>query len=313
LVERTFRLEGPEGLGAKPRPELIGPVLSSLRDSLQDAVRMAFLHSSRARGRVPGVLRAASDVRLAGIEGDGTATLLHFELAPVGVAAAELFKQRRLWDDGPQPEQTAFEFLGAALFDVASRKADSTRFDTGLLNRIRTYRRFVSHGVDRILMPDTRLAHPGQVDRQVVEAAGELLARTPDPRRVRVVGRLDVMAKTEGILKLVVVPGQVVTVLWDGEEPIESLKDLFDRDVLVEGSAVFRPSGQLLRIDADVAAAARPEHAFFRTVPRGATRRDYKAAVRLRPGEKSVYARILGVIPAEESDDDFLAAIDALS
>ena len=49
LLERTFELRGPEGLGAKPRPELIGPVFSHLHDTLQDAVRMGFLHSSRAR------------------------------------------------------------------------------------------------------------------------------------------------------------------------------------------------------------------------------------------------------------------------
>jgi len=34
---------------------------------------------------------------------------------------------------------------------------------------------------------------------------------------------------------------------------------------------------------------------------------------RLRPGEGSAYARNLGPIPAEESDEDFLAAVEALS
>jgi hypothetical protein len=52
-VERSFRLEACAGLGARPRPELIGPVLAHLHDTLQDAVRMGFLHKSRARGRIP--------------------------------------------------------------------------------------------------------------------------------------------------------------------------------------------------------------------------------------------------------------------
>lgn len=48
-VERTFRLEAKEGLGAKLRPELIGPVMSYLHGTLQDTVRMGFSHSTRAR------------------------------------------------------------------------------------------------------------------------------------------------------------------------------------------------------------------------------------------------------------------------
>lgn len=306
-------MEGHDGLGAKPRPELIGPILTNLRDSLQDSVRMAFLHSSRARGRVPGVLKAATDVRYIGHDGDGDATLLHFELPQVGVAAAELFKQQRLWDDGPQPEQTAFELFGAALNDVAARRADSNRFDPGLLQRIKGYRRLLTHGVDRIAMPDTALELPSRVDTEVVAAASELSAVTPRPRRVRIVGRLDVMAKSQGILKIDVLPGQVVTALWEGPQPIETLKEHFNKDVVVEGTGVFRPSGQLLRVDADVVVAATPAHAFFRTVPRGMVRRDYQKAVRLRPGERSVYAQILGAIPAEETDEEFLAAIEALS
>ena len=61
-VERSVLLEAPSGLGAKPRPELIGPVLSQLHQTLQDSVRMGFLHSSRARGRVPLGIQRAADV-----------------------------------------------------------------------------------------------------------------------------------------------------------------------------------------------------------------------------------------------------------
>ena len=63
-VERSFRLEAHEGLGSRPRPELIGPVLSELRGTILDSVRMGFLHSSRARGRVPTQLQAAADALL---------------------------------------------------------------------------------------------------------------------------------------------------------------------------------------------------------------------------------------------------------
>ncbi len=40
---------------------------------------------------------------------------------------------------------------------------------------------------------------------------------------------------------------------------------------------------------------------------------DLARAVRLRPGEPSVYASFLGSIPPEESDEEFAAAVDELS
>lgn len=314
-VERSFRLEAKEGLGARPRPELIGPVLTHLHATLQDTVRMGFLHSSRARGRVPAQLKAAADVRFIGHSADGeAATLLHFAVPDFETAAPEVFRQNRLWDDGPEPRQTVFELLGAALADVAARREDSNRFDPGLLRRFVRYRPLFARGhLTRIALPDTRVAEAGVLDVGVTLAASELSARTPAAQRVRVVGRLDVMGASQGVLKLEVKPGQVVTGLWEGDAPVEVLKEYFNREVVLEGVAVYRPSGSLLRVDVQAVAAAATADEFFRAVPRGHVQRDFTRAARLRPGESSAYARILGRIPAEESDEDFLAAVEAMS
>lgn len=313
--ERSFRLEASEGLGGKPRPELIGPVLAHLHETLQDTVRMGFMHSSRARGRVPASLRLAADVRYIGHSADGdTATLLHFEVPSFGEAAADLYRQQSLWVDGPQPEQTAFELLGSALSDVAAGCIDSNRFDTGLLHRFARYRRMFGRGhLNRIALPDAMLPHPGHLDASVVEAAKALCSATPASRRVRVAGRLDVLGASQGVLKLDIGQGNVVTALWEGAAALETLKDFFNRDVVIEGMAVFRPSGALLRVDASAIAAASARDDFFRTVPSAALVQDLQRIARLRPGEKSVYARILGGIPAEESDEEFAAAVEAMS
>ena len=248
------------------------------------------------------------------MEGTGdTATLLHFQVPPFGSAAREIFQQQRLWDDGPKQDETAFELLGAALNDEAARRENSDRFDPGLLRRISRYNRVLHLGVDRITLPAAQLADPSRVDAQIVRAAAELAAITPSPRRVRVAGRLDVMGASQGVLKLEVHQGEFITAIWEGEAAVDSLKDFFNRDVVVEGLGVFRPSGTLLRIDADAVVSASSRDDFFRQVPTAPVVRDYQKLARLRPGEKSVYAQILGSIPAEESDEEFAAAIDELS
>ena len=122
------------------------------------------------------------------------------------------------------------------------------------------------------------------------------------------------MGASQGVLKIEVKPGEFVTVLWDRDEPIESHRELFNRDVVVEGMAVFRPSGSLLRIDAEAIAAASVEDDFFRQVPRGSVLRDYQKLARLKPGERSPYLSLIGSLRAEpgESEEEFQAAIAAL-
>lgn len=313
--QRSFRLEAHEGLGAHPRPELIGPVLTHLHATLQDTVRMGFLHSSRARGRVPLPLKAASDVRYLGHSADGdAATLLHFAVPDFGSAAPEVFRQQRLWEDGPEPEQTVFELLGAALADVAARREDSSRYDPGLLQRFLGYRRMFARGrLTRISLPDTKAQEAAALDAAVTTAARELSASTPASQRVRVAGRLDVIGASQGVLKLEVRPGLVVAGVWDGEGTVDTLKDYFNQDVVMEGLAVYRPSGSLLRLDVQAIATATQADDFFRAVPGRQAQRDVSRTLRLRPGETSPYARLFGSIPAEESDDEFLAAVEALS
>src|ERR1022692_1247499 len=126
LLERTFELHGPEGLGAKPRPELIGPVFSLLHDTLQDAVRMGFLHSSRARGRIPACLRAAADVHYVGHSAGGEGgTLLRFEVPSFGSVADELFGKKLLGEDAPQREQSVFECGGPPGGDAGKRRRET--------------------------------------------------------------------------------------------------------------------------------------------------------------------------------------------
>ena len=194
LLERTFELRGPEGLGARPRPELIGPVLGRVHDTLLETVRMGFLHSSRARGRIPGCLQRAA----------------------------------------------------------------------------------------------------------------------PAARRVRLCGRLDLLGVSKRVMGLFLEGGVSVTAVWM-EEGFVDLASFLDKKVLIEGLAEFRPSGALLRVDADAIRDAGTSDASFSTLPLAEIRRNYqKAAATVRPGQKP-YASIFGLIPGEESDDEFAAAVEELS
>jgi hypothetical protein len=310
LVERTFEICGPSGLGASPRPELVGPVLSRLHDTLVDSVRMGFLHASRTRGRIPRGLESAADVRFVGMEGSGDeVTKLHFQVARFGDVAAELFEQRQLWDDGPRPDQTAFDLLALSLGDVRNKREDSSRFDHGLLNRFASYRTALKRGVDSIRI-DGGAAQQSQIDLLLVNASDQLRKQTPPSRRVRLCAKLDMLGVSRKVMGMYLEDGTLVTALWNADE-FAGLAGFLDKDVVIEGLAVFRPSGKLLRIDADAITSARASDSYFSTLPLPGVA-DYAAAVRTRPGA-SAYKELLGMIPGEETDEEFLQAMEALS
>ncbi len=274
---------------------------------------MGFLHSSRTRGRVPKGLQRAADVHFIGHkEGSDGSTILRFEVPQFGYVAHELFAQGQLWDTGPKPEQTAFDLLSASLHDIRAKATDSARFDHAMLHQFASYGRLLRHGLKSISLPDQHMLVPEAIDEPLSIAANELYRSTPPARRVRICGRLDLMGVSKQVLGLVLEDGSPVTAVWalDG---IVDLANLLDQQVVIEGLAEFRPSGSLLRVDADAIRLAVAGDAAFSVLPMPEVQRNYlQAATALRSGNKP-YAAIFGLIPADESDEEFTAAVEAMS
>ena len=113
------------------------------------------------------------------------------------------------------------------------------------------------------------------------------------------------------VLGLYLEDGTAVTAVWTIEGFVD-LATFLDKQVVIEGLAEFRPSGTLLRVDADAIRDAGAGDATFSTLPLPEVRRNYqKAAATVRPGQKP-YASIFGLIPGEESDEEFAAAVAEL-
>jgi hypothetical protein len=312
VVERRLELHGPRGLGAKPLPELIGPVLARLHGTLISTVRMGFLHSSRTRGRIPKALHRAAQARFLGhAAGPDDCTSLRFEVAEFGTVAGELFQQGQLWDTGPRPEQSAFDLLAASLQDVRQMARDSERFDHALLRRFAGYRRVLRKGLSWIGLPDV----PGReerIDEQLSAAAESLLRETPPARRVRLCGRLDLLRVSKRVLGLLIEDGTPVTAVWTADGFVD-LATFLDKQVLIEGLAEFRPSGSLLRVDADAIREATAADAVFSVIPLPEARRDYqREALAVRRGQMP-YASLFGLISGDESDEEFGAAVEEMS
>lgn len=275
---------------------------------------MEFMRSSRPRGRVPAGVRAAADVRFLGLDGDGGGnTRLHFRIPTLGSAYPDVFQQTTFWEeDGIREDQTAFELLGMALHDIRGRQTDSSRFDMALLRRVGGYGKWLRSGIEEIRLPDTRIPQHEAFDGVTIESAVQMAQRTPSSRRVRVAGRLDVMAASSSLLKIEISPGNAVTVIWSGTASLDAIKEFFNQDVLLEGLGVFRPSGSLLRIEGDAISPAGKEDNLFRKSPSAPPSLDYAREVRLAPNEVSGYRALFGSLPDVEDEEAFLEALEGI-
>jgi hypothetical protein len=310
-IEHKVLMHGRAVRGNGAAPAAAGAVLMVLGGVLRGAVEMAFRRSS-------GVGRRQSWLRIAGqadfkhaAQTSKDEMALYFEAAQFGDVAQDYFVQPRLFDDGPKATDTAFDVLADSVEDVLARKTDSERFDVGLLKRFHRFETSVfTQDVSELLLSGHRIleSRPCRISPEVTARAEELYLQTPQPGRVRIAGKLDMVQASTLAFELLLPAGERVRGVWKANE-FETLRSLANTDVVASGIAVYRPSGALLRVDAESLAPQRPGDGIFATVPTPTGMKlDLKSLVREQKRRGGV-AAMLGKLPAEESDEQFLAAI----
>ncbi|MFG0335295.1 MAG: hypothetical protein ACF8TS_18200, partial [Maioricimonas sp. JB049] len=88
---------------------------------------------------------------------------------------------------------------------------------------------------------------------------------------------------------------------------------LLNSRVLVRGTAVFRPSGRLLRVDADALDLSTDESDIWSRMPTAAVEKLDESQLRKRQGARTGMAAILGKWPGDESDKQISEALEQLS
>jgi hypothetical protein len=238
----------------------------------------------------------------------------YFNAPKFAEVAQEYYAQPSLFDDGPPQENTAFDVFNDAVEDVLAGKKDSDKFDLGLLKRFQRFESWVfDKQVDELLISRHPMADgsSSRLSKDFPRHARELYLRTPQPTRARVAGRLDMIQASTLAFALVLPGGEKVRGVWKGSD-FETLRELVNTDVVATGTAVYRPSAALLRIDAESLTPQRDADRFFGVLPipsGGMT--DLKSIAR-EQAKRGGMAAIWGQVPAEESDADFLAALAEL-
>jgi hypothetical protein len=146
----------------------------------------------------------------------------------------------------------------------------------------------------------------------VVARDHEAEAAVPMRQRVRLVGKLAGFSAGTRTFEVVLDDGRQVAGAVVGGE-VSGIARLIDQRVLVLGVAIYRPSGDLIRIDADEVGLATDESDFFSAVPRPAGERFDLDEVLSEQCHKQGVSAIIGQWPGNETDDEVAAALKELS
>lgn len=312
-ITNTVILRSKARYGKKAPPRPLGKILSLLPEAVSRSIRMAFQGRSVSAGTVPHWLAAMSDIRFVGFSGNRD-TVLHFESPRLGDAAPELYEQREFeWSTRPDENDTGFDLLGDVLADVSKNDANSDRFDDSLLRHLVCFRQGINGVFQGIEFTGHRYtqAQPAILDERVVNTSLEFTSRIPKSERVRVVGMLDMIRASTQAFAIRLDDGLDVRGVMLGGE-IGSWKHLLEKRVLILGKAVFRPSGRLLRVDAEEITEASADDKFFSKMPTSTHRKlDVREIVREQSHKRGV-AAIIGKWPGNETDEVIAAALEEL-
>ena len=135
---------------------------------------------------------------------------------------------------------------------------------------------------------------------------------TPPPRRVRVAGTLDAIRYSDRMFTLILAAGKTLRGVAEGVDP-ERLRALFGKEAVVSGRAVFRPSGTVLRIEAEEIEPVSGDVSIWSEEPRP-LEAGLDVRERTEPqGQRSGVNAIFGRWPGDETDEEIASAFEEIS
>jgi len=308
MDKHIVHLKGKGGADVDPSHGLLlRELLDLLVDGCQQATRLRIEGRSTAPGNPPAWLERAAAFEVAKIR-PGEVVLRSRSLAK---AVPERFRQLDLFEE-IDPSRSCLDLFEDSVEDAVAGRADSDRYDQPLMATLEGFGRMFRHGVERMDLQNGRTL---SVDPRGVDAIRTLRKKTPEDRRVMVAGKLETIRHSDRAFSLVLESGESLRgiVATDQIGPAD-LAGLFGKQTLVSGYAKFRPSGALLRIEADRMHAASPSDAeVFSSAPTPLLIELDPRDLRKHQGPKSGLAAIIGQWPGDESDEEVQRALAELS
>jgi len=291
--------------GAAPTVGVDASTLRDLLDVLVDAVqlsvRMRAEGTSRLGGSAPAWLDRAATFT---VWIPPASTQVTLDAQALGDLVPEKFAQVGM-SPPLDPRATCLDVFADALDDALLSKIDSDLYDADLVETLTRFGRVLDHGLESLEISNGRTRI---LDSQSVQSLRELRRRFPADQRTRIAGWLGLLKHNSSVFSLTMSAGEVHSVIA-AEVDFASLGQLVGQQVIVLGTAKFRPSGIVQRIEADQIISAEGDTAPWEASPRPLFSDLDAHPLRVAQGPRSGVAAMFGQWPGDENQADFEDAV----
>jgi len=309
VITRRIRISGAGARGVRIDGGLLRDLLGVLVDGCQQAVRLRVEGRSTAQGKPPAWLLRLAAFDLVGLREGSTVLIVEapslMDVAPEQVRECDLLPF-------VEPTRSCLDLLEESLRDAVEGKAESDAYDDGFIRTCEEFSKVLRHGVEAVeLMGDT----PLRVDARGIETCRRLRSAMPPNQQVQIAGKLDVLRHSDRMFTLILESGARVRGVVASEAiDLTALGALLGRAAIVSGVAKFRPSGSLLRVEAErVEQANEHDLSLWGSLPAPSFGPLDERSLRQPQGPGSGVGAIIGQLPDGESDEEIIEALDRFS
>jgi hypothetical protein len=309
--ELSIRLEGPRAAGARLSAVILRDLLDLVLEGSRKALRLRVEGRSTAPGTSPSWLSEAAGFDVVGLK-EGS-SIVELEALPLWEAAPSRFQQGDFFLD-IDTSRSSLSLFEESFEEALKGQEEADLFDMALLKTLADFSKLFAGGIERIEIADRSAGRMRtlEVKPDRLERVEQLWRKTPQDLRVRLAGRLDTIRHSDRMFTLVLGSGETLRGIAEGVEH-GTLTRFFGQTVIVSGRAVFRPSGSVLRLEADRIEPATGDVSLWSRLPVSLLGDLDRRTLYKPQGPRTGINAIFGRWPGDESEAEILQALEEMS
>jgi hypothetical protein len=307
MKRHAIRLTGSRANGARLSAVAMRDFLDALLASARHAVRLR-VDGRGLAGATPTWLEKVSDIDVLPLEAGSTQVVI--EAPALAEAAPERFSQMD-FVLALNPNMTSIDVLEESLGEALAGDASSDKFDAGLLRTFGAFSKLWRHQIEGVEFDGGKRV---RLDPAATARLESLQSQIPADQRTMVVGKIDLLHHSKRMFTVRTDDGKDLRGAFVNEDvSLESLGQLFGQRACVSGVAKFRPSGDLLLIEAEAISPADEGLSVLSVAPKPLFSTLDTRALHRSQGPKSGVAAVFGRWPGDESDEEVEALLAEMS
>lgn len=304
MIKHNLSLHGQATKGSRISGLVLRELLDIIIDGSRGALRLKLEGRSIVRGTDPAWLEKAAEFDF--ISTKPGSTVIEIESLPLAEAVPDRFQQGNFFYNNLD---TAFDFMEASLTDALNESSDSDLFDDSLLDVFCRFQSVLNKGYDSINITNGVRKAPLVITSIKLDRVRELQRKTPQPQFSRVSGHMNMIRASDKTFELVLANGESIRGVAPASYGAQELGNLFGKTVLISGKVVYRPSGSILRIEADMISTANNCSSIWAKAPKARKLKIESRDLHRKQTSTTGLSAIWGKWPGSETDDEIRKAL----